>query len=125
MIDNIDEYHELYERVVKLYESDGTTSWKKIATIIHDENAIFVQIYRKLRHDEQRREIKISYKDNLTDIQKQLQTETSPINRVSLITAGFHHIIYNLLSTEGNYKLLLNGESEMIVLKKKIRYYFS
>lgn len=128
-IDNIDSLYELYKDIIKLYseldKDNKVTIWEKIASIIHTDANVFVHIYRKLRHDPARKNITIPYKDKLSDLHTQIETETNLIMKISLIIAVLHQIIYNLLSAENNYKLLLDGESEMIVLKKQIKYYIS
>lgn len=128
-IDNIDSLYELYKDIIKLYseldKDNKVTIWEKISLLMHTQSNVFVNIYRKLRHDSTRREITIPYKDKLSDLNTQIETETNLIMKISLIIAVLHQIVYNLLSGENNYKLLLDGQSEMIVLKKKIKYYIS
>lgn len=128
-ITNIDQFSEIYITINKLYSELTTTNqvdiWTQIATIMHQNAIQFVRIYRKLRHDPTRREIKIPYTDKLVDLHRQIKTETNLIMKLSLMIAVLHQIIYNLLSAEGNYKLILDGQTEMSVLKKKITYYIS
>lgn len=125
-MDNIDDYHEIYEEIIKLNKNDNRIeAWQTISTLMHTRSDIFSKLYRKLRHDETRKEIKIPYSDKISDLQKQIKTETNLIIQTSLITGVLHQIIYDLMSAEGNYKLLLDGPEEMIVLKKQIKYYVS
>ena len=128
-IDNIDQLYGIYENILKAYtELDKLNQvliWTKIATIIHQNESIFVKIYRKLRHDPTRKEIKIPYNDKIPDLNTQIKSESNLLIKLSLILGVLHQIIYNLLTLDGNYKLILDGQTEMVVLKKKITYYIS
>ncbi len=45
--------------------------------------------------------------------------------KISIIILAMHHMIYDLMSSEGNYYFYLDGQAEMQVLSKPIIYYIN
>jgi hypothetical protein len=123
--DNINTLHNIYLQIVKLHEGNPPDVWNQIATLMHTNSDTFARIYRKVRHHPELSKINILYNDKLSNLEAQIKTEADPLVKLSLMIAVLHQIIYQLLSMEGNYKLKLDGQEEMIILKKKIIYYVS
>ena len=92
---------------------------------MHDNNNTVVKVFKAVKKDDSRKNIDQDYKLKLSQIEKQIEGEADVMVKISLIILALHHIIYELLSTEGNYYFSLNGQEEMQVLKKKLMYYIN
>src|SRR5579872_477157 len=114
----------IYQDIISIYNSKiaPTEQWLKIATQISNSTLQWRALFYALKK-EKRTDIKLDYKIELTQLLKQITTESDLLIKSSLIITALHHIIYNLMSTKDNYYILLNGQDEMQVLKTDLKYY--
>ena len=117
----------LYQKIMELYteNSNKIEKWNTISSHIHDNNKIFLKLFNVLRKQNNRKEISLDYKINQDQLSNQISTESDVLVKCSLMITSLHNIIYDLLTSEGNYFFSLDGKEEMHVLKKKITYYIS
>ena len=116
----------LYQEIVDIYNSKSkpTEKWEKIANIMGSEvntlkwRSLFYALKKETRKD-----INLDYKLELKQLVKQISTESNLLIKSSLIITSLHQIIYELMSTEGNYYITLKGKDEMQVIKSDLTYY--
>ena len=110
----------LYQEILTFYQLDlnSVDKWKKIATLIHDNNNIIVETFLNLKKESMRKEIKLDYNSTQKILIPKIETEENLVMKTSLIITSLHLIAYDLLSKEGNYYFALNGKEEMHILKK-------
>lgn len=121
------EFHVFYQKISDIYHSKKTPvdKWNNIALYIHTNSKIVIQIFKAVKINDSRKNIKFDYNISLSQLEKQIITEADLMVKISTIILIMHHIIYELLSTEGNYYFLLEGQQEMQVLPKPINYYIN
>lgn len=119
--------HTFYQKILNLYESNlsNVDKWTTIAKYMHDNNSVIVKTFLMIKNQEIRTQIELDYETDFKQLDKQILQESDPIVKCSFIILSMHHIIYGLLSTEGNYYFNLNGPEEMHILKKNIIYYIN
>lgn len=127
IITNIQFFH---QAILNIYQSDinVTEKWKEIATYMHTNHETITKIFNVLKTNENRQLITIDYSIDPKILEKQIMEEMDILRKISLIILSLHNMVYQLMSTEGNYYFSLKGEEEMIVLKKKkkpIIYYIN
>lgn len=123
----ITEFQISYQKIYEIYNSNSTASekWTSIATSMNNNNDFYKKIYKSLKNVDERKQINLDYQLDIAQLDKQISEESNAIVKASAIILAIHHIIYNLMSTEGNYYFTLNGPEEMQVLKKEIVYYIN
>lgn len=123
----ITDFQLIYQKILDMYQSSlsNVEKWDNISTYIHENHNIIIKIFAALKKQKNRQQIKIVYEENLSQLQKKISHESDPVVKASVIIAALHFIIYELLSSEGNYYLSLDGQKEMHILKKKITYYIN
>ena len=121
------EFQILYQKILDLYKADDgpVEKWTKIASYVHDHNSTIVAVFNVLKGEDSRKEISLDYKTDNLQLEKQISGEANMLVKASLIISSMHHIVYDMLSTEGNYYFSLNGQEEMAILKKPITYYIN
>ncbi|AYV85444.1 MAG: hypothetical protein Satyrvirus17_4 [Satyrvirus sp.] len=127
-VDNIiNDFQIINQKILELYKSkmEPNDKWIKIATTIHEKNDFFIKLFNILSKTESRKEIKLNYETKFGQLEKQISDESDFVVKSSLIINLLHHIIYDLLSTEGNYYFSLNSDDEMQLSKKRITYYIN
>jgi len=119
-------YDQLYQSIIKIHNSNvsATDKWTQIATLMSSQSEIISNLYSALKK-ESRKGIKLDYDFDKDQLATQIETEANSIIKVSLIITALHHVIYELMSTDGNYYFKLDGIKEMAVLKKPLVYYIS
>ena len=125
-VDNINTDLQLFhQRILGIYQSDSlpTEKWTAIASYMHDNNATVVKAYTSIRKKDERTAINLDYKIDFAQLQNQISKESDELRKSSFIILSLHNMIYDLLSTEGNYYFTLNGQEEMAILKKPLVYY--
>jgi len=117
-------FHLLTKEIWDIYDTQDSAvdKWTKIATIIHNQNSIFVSLIRILRDQPLD---KLDYEMTLTNLSSKIEKEKSHLTIIHYLTIVLHHIVYDLASQEGNYFFSLHGQEEMTILKKPIQYYIS
>jgi hypothetical protein len=108
-------FQKLYFDILEDYKLNEipTEKWKKIATKINQNAPIFVTAYHELRKQ----------KNSKLDYDKMIPDDASSNISIEDIIVGLHLMIYDLATKEGNYYFSLNGQDEMLVLKKPLIYY--
>lgn len=127
-IDNIvTDFQISYQKILEIYNSNITPGekWTEIATYMNNNSEFFSKIYKTLKGVDERKQIKLDYELELNQLTKQISEESNAAIKSSIIILVLHHVIYNLMSSEGNYYFTLNGPEEMQVLKKDIIYYIN
>ena len=123
----IDSFYHVFVKIKDLYGKIKTDNsheiWTLISTLLHENSSIVTQIYKKARTESNIREIVLNYTDKEEKLLKQIETEENVIFKLSLMVTVLHQILYNLMSTKDHYMMILDGQKEMIVLKKDIKYY--
>lgn len=119
-----------YDNILKIYQNNDTfpNKWNKIALYFHENNTIIINVFNQIRLNEDRKEIIIDYTLDLDQINKRIAKELDLLVKISLIISSLHIIIYDLIDKEDNYYFSLNGQEEMIILKRKkkpIIYYIN
>lgn len=119
---------DIHDKIINIYNSTNHTdkilTWLNISTVIHENQKIFVDFFKMLKKLD-RSEIKIPYELPIEQILKQLSLEKNEIIAYSLIIGSLHHIIYNLMSSDGNYYMTMDGREEMQVIKNPVIYYIN
>ena len=127
---NIDPYLkpclELYQEIIGIYNGklEVGEKWQKIASIMgSNENTLKWRSFFYALKKEKRKDIKLDYKLDIKQLVKQIPAESDLLIKSSLLITALHNIVYDLMSTEGNYYILLNGKDEMQVIKNDLKYY--
>ena len=117
----------LYQKIFDIYNQniEPTQKWDEIAKIINDEQSNLFKIFKAIKKEKMKKEIDLDYLSSQKLLWDKIESESNLLVKSSLIISSLHHIIYDLLSKEGNYLFSLNGKQEMSVLKKNIIYYIS
>ena len=122
-------FYQLYQEVKDIYQDEAVTVpteiWHKIATVLNAKQNVLVDLFRTLRSDSSVTEFKLNYDLELAQLTKQIGTETADMVKNCLILTYFHKVVYQLMSTEGNYRYSLNGQHEMHIVKEPVDYYVS
>ena len=121
------EFQIFYEKIrdINLSKAVATEKWTDIAKYMHENNVIVSNVFNIVKRNEDRQQISLDYKTNAEQLDELITAEADNIVKASYIITAIHQIVYDLLSTEGNYYFSLNGREEMAVLKKDIVYYIS
>ena len=119
-----------YQKILDFYKSKSSPKdkWTKIATYMHDNNSLISKLFSVIKKQEIREQINLDYKLTLEQLEKQIKEESDVFVKSSFIILALHHMIYDLMSTEGNYDFMLDGQEQMYILKsikKNIIYYIS
>lgn len=116
-----------YEKIKSYYKinDSATNRWNTIAKYMHDNNEIILKMYYWIMEQNDRTQINLDYKMTIDQIDEKISMESNDLVRTSLIVLFMHKSIYDLMSTEGNYFILLDGQEQMQVLDKKIMYYIN
>ena len=125
-LDNIiTEFQIFYQKIYELYGSnlDANERWTQIATHIHENNDNIKNVFGAIKNQDNIIDILLDYQSNLKQINDRIGLEADAILKSSLIISALHNIVYDLLSSDGNYYFILNGQEEMAVLKKDIKYF--
>lgn len=117
----------LHQEILNSYQTkdDSKDKWHIISTMIHDKNEIFVKTFNTVIRESDRKNINLDYGMKFDQLQKRIGSEADHLMKISLIITSLHHIVYDLMSTEGNYYFMLDGKKEMQVLQKDIKYYIN
>lgn len=115
----------LNQEIINFYQSDldPVEKWTKIAILVQDRNELINQIFVMLKKESMRKEIYLDYQSDLKKLVDRIGSENNLVVKSSLIITSMHLMIYDLMSTKGNYYTALDGQNEMHVLKKKLMYY--
>jgi hypothetical protein len=116
----------IHQNIMDVYISKKTVieKWSEISTIMYSNTLQMRALFFALKK-ETRKDIKLDYKIDLKQLQKQISSEANLIVKSSLIITSLHHVIYGLMSQEGNYYIMLNGRDEIKVLKDDVKYYIN
>lgn len=122
---SIDPMTEFYNSIRNIYQSefDPIEKWKQIAEYMDFNYTVPIQIFQRTKKSQLN--IKLDYDTSFELLQERIESESDPTVKLSYLILSLHHIIYELLSAEGNYKFSLKGNEEMTILKKDIIYYIS
>jgi len=114
-----------YQKILEFYQMDmlPTDKWTKIAAYMHENNNVIVKTYVAIKKQDTRKNIDINYETNFDQLQQQITDESDALVKSSFIILSLHNIVYDMLSSEGNYYFSLNGKEEMHILKKDLMYY--
>jgi hypothetical protein len=113
----------LHQKILQIYEDSHVThKWTQVATLINKENKLIHQIFVFL-YKSNLKEIILDYDIPRRQLTQRIIDESDKIMKLSYLITSFHHIIYDLLSQEGNYYFSLQGKEEMSALNKNITYY--
>ena len=126
--DIITDFGLFYVKINNYYktEQSSTERWLNIARYMHENNEIVVKIYKWVKQNNDLKKINIDYSIINDQLEKQISAESDNLVKISLIALSLHQILYDLMSQDGNYYFLLNGQEEMQILgDKKITYYIS
>lgn len=117
----------VYQEIFEFYNSKKkeTEKWKDIATHLHDNNNVIVSIFNAVKKQDTRKEIALDYDSTIEQLNENITAESNSVVKASLIISALHKIIYELLSTEGNYLFTRNSKKEMNISIKNITYYIS
>lgn len=127
-IDNIvSDLQLFYQKISEYYglKLSAIEKWTSIANYMHNNNGTIVKIFKIIKKQDNRDQIKLEIDMEQSQLEKRISQESNLLVKSSLIISAMHHIIYDLLSTEGNYFLSLNGKEEMRILKKDLKYYIN
>ncbi len=121
------EFHLMYQEIFNIYVSKDSAidKWNKIAPLMHEKENLIHRIFYQAKKNDARKEIHLDYELAFDQVQKQLSQEKNDIVKISLVILSLHHVVYDLMSQEGNYQFTLDGREEMDILKKNIIYYNS
>lgn len=122
------EFQAFGQKILDIFKSSnsGTEKWTKIATFTHEKNTTVIKTFATIKKMNMRKEIKLDYSLKINQLENQISQESDELVKCSLIILLLHQIIYNLLTTEGNYYFFLNGQEQMKVLgDKNIMYYIN
>lgn len=123
----VTDFQLVYQKILDYYNSNMTSveKWKNIALHMHENYVIIVDIYASVKKQKNRNLVTMNYELTLSQLDDQIVQESDLTVKTSVIILALHTIIYELLSTEGNYYFSLNGQEEMQVLKKNLIYYIN
>lgn len=127
-LDNfITEFQIFYEKIYAIYNlpDSATDRWKNIAEHMHENSNVVKDVFSGAKKNDAINEIVLDYTSDITKINERISSEAESIVKTSLIISALHYIVYDLLSTSGNYSFILDGQQEMAVLKKDVKYYVS
>lgn len=115
----------LYEEIYKHYlsEKSAVEKWNDIALILHHKNPILIKTFKSIKKNDDHEKISLDYNMGFDQLQKQISSESDDLRKCSFIILAMHHIIYNLMTVEGNYYFNLDGKEQMDILKEDIMYY--
>ncbi len=123
----MDSFQHVFVTIKNLYDELNTTNkneiWTKISIILHENNSLIAQIYKKVRKDPLIGKTKLKYNDKTEDLFNQTKTEKNSIIKLGLMTTVLHQILYHLMSIDEHCEMIMDGQSEMRILKKDIKYY--
>jgi hypothetical protein len=121
MLKNLPAYEKLYNHVKTVHQSKKTPveKWNEIVVLITSEHTVLKDIYKEL--DSQEIKQKINYKIN----ENAVLTEKAPLVRFAGLLALMHHIIYDLMTQEGNYYFSLEGKKEIAIIPRDTIYYIN
>jgi hypothetical protein len=124
------EFQLFYQKILDVYNLgiSAKEKWTKIATYMHDNNPLIVKIFSIIKKEDDRKQISLDYQITPEQLRKQIEEESDALIKSSFIILALHHIIYDMMSTEGNYDFVSDGQEQMHILKsinKKITYYIS
>jgi hypothetical protein len=125
MNDIINDFQLFYQKILNIYQSNDLSArdkWSSISKYINENSEIISKIF-KIAKLEDRNGIEMDYNLEFTQLQKQIKQEANTLVKFSIIVLALHHIIYDLMSSEGNYYQLMNSQNEMRIPKKNITYY--
>jgi hypothetical protein len=117
----------LLDTIYHIYQSTDNAKVRldSICNLINNfqsEWIIFYNSTRKLN----RKGLRISYDESdLSTINQRIKNEKETIDRNMLIITMLQRIMYSMLTMEGNYYMVLDGQEEMIVLDKQKKYYIN
>uniref|UniRef100_A0A6C0LRR7 3'-5' exonuclease domain-containing protein n=1 Tax=viral metagenome TaxID=1070528 RepID=A0A6C0LRR7_9ZZZZ len=120
----------IYDEIYKIYllEENSIDKWEKIAKIMNVNNDLCVKEYYEIIKNKDRKGIKLDYQSKIKQINEQVKMQENYLLKFSFMITGLHIMIYDMLSSDGNYYFKLDGNEEMIVLQnldKKIVYYIN
>lgn len=117
----------LYQKIYDIYHSESTDTekWLLIATQLNDRHQELVELFQNIYKNDARSNINLDYDIDMEQLQKQITLESDNLYKIALIITAMHHIIYELMKTNGNYYFSLFGPDEMHILKRDITYYIS
>ena len=113
----------IFETIHDIYNSDN--NWDKIASYLHENHKILLDVFDSVRKNDSRKTITLDYQMNRKQLTDRISNEADPIVKTSLIVTFLHHVIYEALTTKGNYYFTLKGQKEMVVVKEKVIYYIN
>ena len=119
--------NDLYKSILDIHQNPNLSvndKWTQIATQMHTHQEDIRNLFLALKKED-RKQIKLDYEFDRTQLVTQIQTEAEPVVRASLIITMLHHIVYDLMSSDGNYYFKLDGRKEIAVLKKDLIYYIN
>ena len=121
----IDIIKDMHTKIIDMYDkNDKKLSWSNISMFVHQNQKTIVDFFKLLKKSD-RLDVKIPYELSLEQILKQISMEKNEIILYSLIICSMHHIVYDLLSSEPNYYMTMDGREEMQVIQKPIVYYIN
>lgn len=125
--DLVMELHIFHQNILNIYNSKDTDTekWTKIATYMHDKNEIVTKTFVVIKKNEAREEINMDYTIDFDKLQTMISQESDQVRKTSFIILSLHTMIYQLMTSEGNYRFNLHGKEEMNVLKEDIEYYIN
>lgn len=125
--ETVNEFHIFYQKISDIYHSKKmpTDKWTDIAQYMRENGKIVTKIFKTVKKHDAKKNIRLDYDLSLSQLEKQISTEANAMVKISIIILSMHHIIYKLLSTEGNYNFFLEGQQEMQILPKPIKYYIN
>lgn len=125
--DIVTEFQLFYEVMHDIYVSNKSPidKWADISAHMSDNNQKIISIFAAVKKQSIRKEIKLDYSLELDKLQVLIGKESDPVVKSSDIILAMHIIVYDLMSTSGNYYFTLDGPAEMQVLKKPLVYYIN
>ena len=124
----INSFHDIFKNQIleswkKLNANNSKEIWTTISDILHQNNSLVAQIYKKVRNEKIILETKLNLDLPESNILDQIKSENNQFIKLGLMVTILHQIMYKLMSTENNYMMEFDGQAEMINLDKKISYY--
>uniref|UniRef100_A0A6G6ABS5 Uncharacterized protein n=1 Tax=Borely moumouvirus TaxID=2712067 RepID=A0A6G6ABS5_9VIRU len=121
----VTDFQLFYQKILDIYQTNSSPidKWKQIASYIHENNNVIIQVFKSLSDISEDSDISLDYNLDFNKINTQISQESNALVKSSIIILGLHYIIYDLMSNEGNYSFIFDGKQEMAILKKDVKYY--
>jgi hypothetical protein len=127
-MDNISNNLQLFHQyILNIYISDKSNEakWSEIALYMHDNNSIVLETFSYIKKMDERKQMDLDYNLSFDQVQILISQESDVLRKCSFVILSLHIMIYDLMTSDGNYYFSLNGKDEMKinVIKEDIVYY--